>query len=374
MIKNSNYQQLIDYVVDNIGAYIEKVFLEIDENVKEEKEYIIELLNLNDEELSKELKIKIIDKEEFALSELELVPDVLWKELINNRKVTVNWINVINYYIKAGKLDEVLINFLSEENVYKVLSKEIFDDDENTDLLAKEIIECDRLEGALSYLLKSIPWTYNQYNVSNIPHNNLSILIENNMFTFNKNIYSSIYESAKDLIVRFIELNLDEYIKNIGDYEISVDNIDSLLNLDKCSIEDKNIILKKLNNLLQGGEVIDETLIDKIYEIAVQEEKIKFEYRLFSEVFNSCDLTKKLRLLSSQVKNLQKSEIATCLNNIGGHYSKMTILGSREKIEYSGDVLKLAKSLKKGNYISSYKEENSNGKRYIRFIQFKKDN
>ena len=96
-IKNSNCKYLIKYIDDNISEYIENIYLKLDENKQEDEGSLIQLLN--NENISDELKTKIIQKVETKISSLS--------------KIDTNPSNVINFRY-SSRSPNLSLNFLND--------------------------------------------------------------------------------------------------------------------------------------------------------------------------------------------------------------------------------------------------------------------
>ncbi|WP_261856348.1 hypothetical protein [Clostridium folliculivorans] len=366
-INNSGYGILIDYVKENILDYVENVFLDIEENTYESKNNIIELLNLENAILSKEIKIKIIHKEKFELSSLEEVPKELWSDILTGLKAEITWDNVSKYYENAKILDDTLIEYLNNERIYTTLALSKCENTEENSALFKLIIESDDIgSDSFSELVKSICWRYTRYDTSLINDTHMDILIDNSKFKFNVENYESIRKNFSDKHIRFINLNFNEFINNIEKYTTDDFDLYKILTLPTCTIESKKRIISKINNDLSN---IDNYLRVLIYDLVVtNEEKISLGDDLYWEIFNNIDEEKKIELLCSQCSELGKGDIDKSLNDLGKQFSKISLPGSREKIKYSESIFKLASCLEKCDYISSKSIiEGKVGEKYVQF-------
>ena len=121
-VKESEAEDLKQYIEQNINEYIGNVFLQIETNTQEDEKYIVDLLN--NEDLEIENKQSIIEKEEAKISDISEVKDKeLWEFIFEKNKITASWKNILNYYqYKEQNLDEIIIDFISSEENYKQLA------------------------------------------------------------------------------------------------------------------------------------------------------------------------------------------------------------------------------------------------------------
>lgn len=352
-IKNTNDENFNKYIEDNIEYYINNVFLEIEENTKEDISIIIELLNLDENKLSIEIKENIINKEEFELSVINQVPNRLWKVILRSKKLKITWDSVIKYYQYANSIDETLIKYLNDELVYNKLSQIILEDNELNTKVFKAIVECEAInDGAFKELIKSIEWTYAEYDTSIISKEHLKILVENNKLEFNVYNYNSVREHFDDIHIKFIKCNFQKYINNIELYETDAGDLYEILRFDSLYLEDIQKIISKINLDLQNENILDMNLIELIYTISFWE-KINLGNKLYLEIFDNIDNDKKVRLLANQSKFLDDDKITQSIEKIGDPLKKILIPRSREKFDYSKGMLELATSLENCKYISS---------------------
>lgn len=354
-IKNSNDENLNKYIENNISDYISNVFLEIEENTKEDLSIIIELLNLDENKLGIEIKKKIINKEEFELSVIDQVPNGLWKVMLSSKKLKITWDSVIKYYQYTDSIDETLIKYLNDELVYNKLSQQVLEDRELNTKVFEAIVECDSInDNAFKELIKSIKWIYSKYDTSLISNGHIKTLVENDKLEFNVYNYNSVREHFDDIHIKFIRCNFETYINNMELYVTDAGDLYEILKFDSLSLEDVQKIISKINVDLQNENILDEDLAELIYTISLTNwEKINLGNTLYLEIFNSIDDEKKIRLLANQSKFLDYERITESIKEIGEPLNKILIPRSREKFNYSTSMLELATSLENCNYISS---------------------
>lgn len=370
-IKKSGYESLINYIKENIYKYITKVFLPIEKNVREDLDNIIELLNWNVDVLPKETKLKIINKENFELLNLEDIPEELWEEILKSLKIKVNWNNVLKYYNYIGKLDDILIQYLNNKKVYSSLVLTMCEKEELiisffTSVTKNENISTD----SFKELIKSMPFIYTlEYSIDEFCEKFVDILIENNKIEFNSDTYEIIRDNFKDKHIRFIEKNFENYITNIEEFTTDSNDLCKILKLSTCKFEEIQSIILKINKDLVNKNILNEDLEKIICNIIFSDKKkINLGYELYLRIFNNLDHDKKIKLLTNQSKFLKKEYIDNSLNLLGEPFSKISSLGSKEKVEYSTDVNELADSLVECEYISSKSiSRNKNLGRYVQF-------
>lgn len=369
-IRKSGNDVLNNYIDDNILEYVEKVLLLTEENTNEDIDRIVELLTLDESIIDTDTKMKILQKEEFKLNYIEEVSEVLWSELLKLDKVEISWTNLLYYYNYIGKLDLILANCLNSEKTYTLLSKMKIEDNNENSAMIEEILESEKISIAtIEYLVKSISWTYSEYDTVNLKKNVAKILIVNKVLILTKVLYDSLRTNFEDLHIKLIECNLEEFIKNIEDFKMDYSEIDRILSLPNCEYKHKKVIISKINDKVTINTLDNEKLINNIYKIIVEESHvIKLENNLYWAIFEKINKPKKVKLLANQSKYLNKEDIDLSLQRIGEQFANISVPASREKIIYSEDILELAVSLESNKYISSKSiVAGKDGEKYVQF-------
>ncbi len=369
-IKKSGYESLINYIKENICKYVTNVFLLIEENVQEDLDNIIELLNWNVDTLTKEIKLKIINKEKFELLNIEDVPEELWGEMLKSLKVKVNWNNMLEYYDYIGKLDDILIEYLNNKNVYSLLELTIYEEEKLVISFFSSIVKDERISNdSFKELIKSMPFIYtSEYNINEFCEKFIDILIESNKIEFNSNTYNILRGNFKNKHIKFIEKNFESYITNIEKFTMDSDDLCKILKLSNCKFEYAQKIILKINEDLNKG-ILNEDLQKIIWNVIFNnQKKINLGYELFLKIFNDLNNNKKIKLLAHQSEFLEKEYIDKSLNILGEPFSKIKLPNSREKIKYSEEVNELAENLEKCRYISS--KTISQNRKLGKYVQF----
>lgn len=371
-IRDSEDISLNEYIDENILKYISKVFLNIEENTEEDINRIIELLNLDNETVDESIKIYIINKESFKLEDIDEVDKVIWEELLKQEKIKVSWNNISSYYNNIKELDSSLINYLNSKEVYQKLSENKIEKNDINLYLIEAILSSEKFEReSINYIAECISWTYEEYDTSKINISYIDILIEKGIIELTKNIYDSLRENYCDLHIKLIEFNLQKYFENIDDFDINYEEMYKILSFKNCeSIDKERMILKIKNKLNNSNNIIidNDELIEEIFKvIVVEKHEINLESRLYWNIFDEIINEKKIKLLSCQCKYLTKEQIDESLKRIGIRFGKITRPASREKIEYSDDVIELANNLETCEYISSKSIVHWKNKKYVQF-------
>jgi len=369
-IKKANYKPLLNYIDQFFESYLENVFLSLEDNIREELGVIIEILNKDT--LSRELKEEIIQKEQFALLDITEVSDELWAMIFRECKLEFDWDNIFRYYEKIKEFDVVLLDFLSKEDVYLKLSLKKFKNGNNEEEKAlyynfiKQFIYSALPYDAFDNLVKSIPYSYKDYNIDGLAPQKVDVLINRKILMFKVPIYNRLREHFHGKHINFIENNYSKYLEEQEQYPVNNNDLDAILDL-TCFTNNQKLNLISMVEI----ESITDELVNKIHLVVVNAtEKIQLSKKLFDKIWLSLLKKNRLKFLITQIEFLQTSVLTNCLNSLGESFTMITLPRKRPKISYSEDILELAKELKKCDYISSYVELEQEGIKNDKKIQF----
>ncbi|GEP63785.1 putative membrane protein YobI [Clostridium beijerinckii] len=360
-IKNSKCEELIKYIDKNINEYIEKVFLKLNANDSEAEKIIIELLN--NEDIEVENKNKIISETKFIINNINKVNiHLLWARLIENCKIKISWSNIISYFEHFNKqIDEIVINFLNEENNYLILSKQSLSeisefDNSVVDSISQKIILCKEITiDAFKELIKSIKEKYTEFEeLKDSSEDKINILINQGILILSPENYIMLKNNFKNEHIKLLVNNINEYVEKYEKYELDAEDIKKLLK-SEIYMNYKVFIIEHIEDV----EIIsDNYLVDMIMECIMEIDKIKLKDVILENIIKSdIHLKTKVMLLNKNIDSLDKNITFKLLNVIGGKYSDITNYSSKPLLNNNHENKVLAKNLKNKNYISSWSEE-----------------
>ena len=347
---------LLNYINENINDYIKNVFLNIETNTQESEETMIELLN--NEELNEDLKSQIIEKEETKISNLSDIKDLdLWKVLLEKNKTFPTWQNIGKYYNRFGEIDEYLFKFLNNIENAKILSKTTINSDFckkynfDSNILYKIIISNKFNLENYKILLKANGFWYKSINIESLDIEKIEYLIKSGMFQATKENLENLKE--KNLHIKFILSNMNEFFKNIDELFSVLDEKDYIKILkSEIDVDKKLLFIQKID-----FENYYEELANIICEIYMQEQ-IKMNFNLLSNLLNFIT-NKKLDCLIQQLnlnKELNCEDISELLNNFNFPYNELCKKDTiRLELNNNNKNKKLLEILKLNNCISSFK-------------------
>lgn len=377
-IIRSNCDCLINYINRNINEYIERVLLKLDTNKEESEEIIIELLN--NEDILEINKIKIIENESFIISLIEKIPNNLWNRLLELLKVKISWNNILTYYKKFG-LNNILAE-LFNNSIYRELSPINIDDfsEDKINRFGNEIILCNEIKDEYFEKLILI-LSYNKYDLEYIKDTSkerVEILIKNKLIELNNSNYNILKENFSKISFMLLEINFDQYLKEIDNYEVDIMDKKLIIQSKYISDNQKNIFIKSIDvNDIEGDTELINDIESYIVEVNNNLDReldnkliqVTIKYRLDSRltdttleyiIMSNAEIENKIKIFTSQIKHLNNYRIKSILKRFKEPYCNIVLQKTRATIENNSINKELALELEKIKFISSLKEEGNN--------------
>ena len=283
------------YVDENIEDFVAKVMLSSGKNIAESEDAFVELLNM--ENLSRETKAELIEKNECKISDLTKVSLDKLKStdakqvdlcdlLFAHRRVRPSWKNVLesfkhndialskslnDYMFDKKTVDEIVeSDFLtSDELINKNGNYGIAYGFYQSLLAAGKIpLEC------FSILMSVCPWSVDDFDLMRISQEKMNYLIELKILKFSDEKYNLIVNRFVDLIPKYVGLNFDEFIAACKNLYVSFEILKSLLDsseLDNVELGYTGILFVPLDYIVRN---LDNALDMKKF-ISLQEDHLK---------------------------------------------------------------------------------------------------
>ena len=354
VISKSTHKPLKDYINSNIQEYIKEVYLKLPDAQQEDEYKFKELLK--NEVLDEEIKVKIIEKVETSISELKDLKSLpIKKALLENKKVLPTWENIEDYYKSCqNSLEEELINFLNNNDVYSALS----DKKINTSYkdLESDILVCNEIsDEAYHKIIESIESVYKELDFSDLSKNKVDYLLEAHKLSMSENNYDTLRKSFPNKHIVLVESYFDSFLEDIDNFELDVEEVSLILNSEKLSIEQKLTYIPKIE---EEFILDDDTISKKIAELIISKsKKIDFSYDVIESLCkNTAKEEDKIKLVILYNNDIANEEIKELVESIGQEYEKLFISKKRPSFQYTEYNVLLFKELKKRELISQYKE------------------
>ena len=284
VISKSTHKPLKDYINSNIQEYIKEVYLKLPD-VQQEDEYKFKEL-LKNKNLDEEIKVQIIEKVETSISELKDLKSLpIKKALLENKKVLPTWENIEDYYKSCqNSLEEELINFLNNNDVYSALS----DKKINTSYkdLESDILVCNEIsDEAYHKIIESIELVYKELDFNDLSKNKVDYLLEAHKLSMSENNYDTLRKRFPNKHIVLVESYFDSFLEGIDNFELDEEDVSLILNSKKISIEQK---LTYISEIEEEFILKDNSISKKIAELIISKSyKIDFPYEVIESLYKN---------------------------------------------------------------------------------------
>ena len=364
VISKSTHNPLKDYINSNIQEYIKEVYLKLPDAQQEDEYKFKELLK--NEVLDEEIKVKIIEKVETSISELKDLKSLpIKKALLENKKVLPTWENIEDYYKSCqNSLEEELINFLNNNDVYSALS----DKKINTSYkdLESDILVCNEIsDEAYHKIIESIESVYKELDFNDLSKNKVDYLLEAHKLSMSENNYYTLRMSFPNKHIILVENYFDSFLESIDNFEVDEEDVSLILNSEKISIEQK---LTYISEIEEEFILKDNSISKKIVELIISKSyKIDFPYEVIESLYqNIVKEEDKIKLIILYNKDIDNEEMKELVGGIGQEYEKLFLPKRRPCFQDTEDNEALLKILYDRELIKKYKKE----KNKIRAVAF----
>ncbi|RFC38213.1 MAG: hypothetical protein DID89_2727548419 [Candidatus Nitrotoga sp. CP45] len=361
VILESKCSELISYINSNPNVYVENVLLSSEDEIDESENTLLILLNNDD--IDVDGKTAILNKQKTPITKITDVYDhELWGAIIQSSKVDATWENLLAYFDEKKALDDALIAFFNRPENYKELAKYRLQESEKAPknlimLISRQILlSTDLIDDSYGYLIQCIPYWYSDLpGIERLTNTKISHIISNGKLQLTEENFNSLKKHFNSQYARLIEKNIDNYLDNIGEFELDAVGLKIILKSKVVSADQKITIL---NNVDAGIIVENSELTLLIFEILLSKESCsKLNLPLVeSLVAQDVYIHEKVKLIVKQAEHLASLEIEKLLTLSGPPISG--IPNNQKPIVENNDIYKqLAEMLIEKGILSSVKED-----------------
>jgi hypothetical protein len=362
---------LTECIEERLQAYME-VLIAIDGALDRESEQTV-LSLLNDDRLSKEIIEALVDGRCVPVEQIQLVKSAeLWPLLLKCRSLLPTWSNVLAYHQECaeGSLDDLLIDYLSDEKVAAELSKRcmdaLFDDGEGAGLaIMTQILACDGIPtSCVARLLKAIPDGESFNDASAIASAHLPVA--HPRIEFSVVNYEHMRNHAAPSIGEYVKGHLEAFYRLASELSITGEDLTSIISVHARKNRKREIVTTVCAHGLPVGlapvaGVICDLMIDDATFAEV------FDPDALATIISSArDRTTKIQTLTSFMDKLSNDGVCKILQTAGHPYEDIAVTGKRPLLSKGKMNSNLAASLEQKGLISQAKEE-EDGVRIITF-------
>ena len=262
-----NYPEMAKYIQENLSAYIDNVFLKLENNTSIDSARFLELLNTD--KLSEEQKKQII-RHLVSAHPFENIADVvcpsLWGEICENKLMAPNWDN-IKTIMRSNEINyaKVYTDFLNNlENAEKLstqkLEEDVIQDEGEVEIVYTLIYNDNICDESYRLLLNAFTDKY-VLQPHYLPRNRMQWLIEKDLIEINTDSYKYLKDNHTPLHLDFLEKHLAEFSKlNYHNIQFDAEDIMWILN-STIIIDEKQ---KIINTIVDTSILTDGNILEKL--------------------------------------------------------------------------------------------------------------
>lgn len=354
-----------------LQTYVD-VLAAIDGALRRESEATVVSL-LNDDRLSKETVEALADGRCVPVEQIKLVESTeLWPLLLKCRSVHPTWSNVLAYHQKCaeGSLDDLLIDYLSDEKVAVELSKKsmgaLLDEGEGSGrAMIAQILACDAIPtSCVARFLKAIPdgESFDDASAIASPH----LAVAHPRIQFSVANYEHMRTHAAPSIGEYVKGHLEAFCRLVPELSITGEVLASIISVHPRKSRKREIVTTVCAQGLPdglaavAGDICDLMLDDTTFAEAFDPDT------LATIISSSRDRTAKIQTLTRFIDKLSNDGVWQIIQTAGHPYEDIAVAGKRPLLSKGKMNSNLAISLEQKGLISQAKEEDD-GVRIITF-------
>jgi hypothetical protein len=337
IIKKSTCKNLIDNIEENIKIYIKNVLLSI-EKIYDDENILVGLLN--NENISDDMKVEIIKKQEILISNIsEIITPKLWKNLFEENKIKVDWNNILYYYQQYKEIDESLLKYINVIENAQILSNTRINSDtefmKNSKfdiLLVEELLEkillTDEIDiNSYKLLIKANGYCYLNLDISTLGEEKIIELVKEGKLQSTIQNFNRLKEYTKEQHIRLIEKNIDEFLAKYEEYILDEKDISKILENPNITKKVKIEIIQKLDETL----ICNKNIGKQIYDL--MDRKIKYSMIFLENLVKNLNTTEmQVNIIIEQNQYLDEDEFIVLLNLLENDYSKICNFDGKQTV------------------------------------------
>lgn len=361
-----NRSEILEYVDRCIDEYVEKIIIGEPTNTGESTEDVEKILKalIDKEHEASQLCVAVLEKEQkvhwdtFA----QFLPQQsntihLWGDLLRYNRITADWKNCITYYESVGEFDYTLCEYI-DYNIDEILGNQRNDQNEYEDsfklshqflqALLLSNIRYNTFEKIIS--LNSIDTL--DCSCDNFELNKLELMIQRNYIPFGVDKLNEIKEISADLWLIYIENNQVDFLDNISEVLLDLEDVKKLLRTDLFVEKEIMYILNEIDE-----SMMDEELAEVLFRLSGQ---VHFEKNYVEATWNNLPDNERYKWLYDQMQVYNLDELAehfAQLENTYHQFVQRTL--HKYKVHNNDYNAMLCEKLKKRGFLTSvnYKGE-----------------
>ena len=343
--------KILEYIYekDNLSIFMDEVVL-ADDNISESIEAIRDLLDRLKE--NEDYQDRLLQHEEFvgiSLSKFTLdEPDQhIWNLVLKNSRVKATWFTVVEYW-SSFKFSPELFQFIQNNTDSIIASDRLVCTQDFVDNLFINATWDDNTFSNLATCFKG--WRFSG-SISDIPEQNLKVLIDQDFFEFTQEYYDQVKSVSDELATTYVLKHQLEALDKLDNSEIN-ELAANLLASPFVSSELINEIVK--NNL-------PEQVIDQDVAINLTNKNFDIDESYFFAIWKYLSNDKRISWMLDNVALLDRDDFYRCFSELTGVYHNFfeKYDSSKEvKLENNKENETLANRLCSVGYATSFRVKN----------------
>ena len=373
-VYESKISKLIDYLEsDNYQTYFSNVYPKLDNNQYDSSDVFLKIIN--NEQIKEDDIQTFLEKQK---TKLENLSDVKVEENFSSlfiwELIKHTWKNVLFYYNNVNKeLDDILIEYLNEEEPIKKLSESKINLNEEYDkefyesfnekLILNNSIEIENYRK----LLKSTLYSYgSSLEYEKLDEGKVVALIKNNIISFNQDNFEKLKSNFSSSHLIFLEFYQIDLLCDFSQIILDIDDKEQLLKSNNINFELKELIADNISVVELNS---NNNLLNLIFKIAIKSENLNLSFeKIELLVTNNTEVEDNLSLIFQYGNHLNKNELIKLLKILPNVYNEM-LNSTQIKLPKTQINLELIKLLQSKDIVSSFKEKKDELNIYMKKLE-----
>jgi hypothetical protein len=356
-----------EYIWGNINIFLEDVALISAENVKESTESLLKIIN--HPEVNLDLATQYVLRQDCTFPRFTDIPDSMWGDLLFNRKISIDWQNILEYHRYEDADLSLLSDFMNDDDVVNILSANKMpmadgDDEEGKALSRFVIYNVDIDISNFEKLCICSRYAFVGFS-ENTPLDRKLILARTGKVTLNETSFTEASDSPL-LKATLIKANFSSYLKQTDKYLIDLNVKLELLTLFPDNEKPQIIKWIKLEELQTSASATNKIALYLSTE-GISIEGYNREVVAHC-LMNGSSQRAAVNLLYNFINALTNEEITGALSVAPEPHCQFIKANTRQKIPNNERNMTFVLELKRREIISSFSIENS----FIRVNAYRK--
>lgn len=354
VIIDLNYEPLLDYVKSDFMTYVKNNVID-KVSLKDRSEVILDMLSRVSS--TPELCSLVLGAEVFLLHDIQQFPietisidrntaRLVWSQLLTLNKISSTWNNVVVYWLNfsfTDSLKEYMILHCEE------LRSSHIDIKTFPDKFIFEFVMQKMEKHIYERLLPILRMKKFNLQLEDIRDDVLDLMVKIKYFEFSVERYEYLRVNHYELSIEYIIKSQRDFIRHIGQIEMSGTLLRDLLQSKGISSDTKTNLLN-----LFAEKYMDESLVELIVDDF--NHQFSLSKACFKTAWTYADQRQREKLFYNNFERLDADDLENCFADLGDVYTGFANRSSRHEVELDStkENLRLAEHLRNIGYITSY--------------------